>query len=85
MSVKDFKLTNGMTDEAKNAFNLKFSNCRDVRDRVTDLVDKSVDKLLEELLGNKSFETPAYSEKQAYLMGQINERRWFIKLLSENK
>lgn len=73
-----------MTVEAVNAFNLKFSNCREVRGGLIELMQKSVDKSLVELLGNKTFETQAWSEKHAYLMGQINERKWFIELLSEN-
>lgn len=79
------KMTSGMSEEDTKQFKLMFSNCHFVRDKISEAVDNYVEKATKEMTSDKSFESPAWSQKQAYNLGLLDAYSTCLKLLSENK
>lgn len=74
-------LTKGMNEQDKSEFRQSFVAAKSVRDRLTEVLNESIDSLHQAQLNDDDYDSPSWATKQADRLGQIKAHKKLLNLL----
>lgn len=80
-----FKITKGLKEEQVEALNMSWRAGTMFRERLVEILTKELEIASEESDKSSALDLPNWEVRQAFLAGQRNATRSFLKLIRESK
>lgn len=75
-------ITAGLKGQDKTEMVAEFKSCHRLRARLTEMLDKKIDHLHEEMLNESNYQRPNWQLEQVDKIAQIKAQKYLISLLA---